>query len=337
MQEIGLLVVVALVYLFFTTASRHLPSPGQWNPFLNLDNQINGISRKLSVYAIMAVGMTFVIITGGIDISVGAILAMSELSTGLVLQKMPLDSPWYVVLPVAFLVSMSVGALCGSLNGFIKSAFRMHPFIVTLATLSMFNGLCVLCFPPSLPQPRMYYPKVFGNFMRYDMNRDLEIVPAIIMLVVVALGAIYLQMMVAGRETYAAGGNAEAARFSGIRVWWVTARVYIIMGVCCGIAAVVEMGRFGSTQTGAGSGYELKVIASAVVGGAALTGGRGTAFGAMLGTLVIAALENGILTMQWDTHYTNIIVGASIVIAVSVDRISDHLIQKRTRSRVTHA
>jgi ribose/xylose/arabinose/galactoside ABC-type transport system permease subunit len=149
-------------------------------------------------------------------------------------------------------------------------------------------------------------------------------VPINIALVVVGLVMLFLQTTVAGRETYAVGGNLEAARFSGIRTGWAVMRVYVIMGICCGIAAVVELGRFGSAATNAGDGYELTVIASAVVGGASLLGGRGTALGALLGTLVITSLENGILTMQWDTNYTRIIVGGSIILAVSVDRLSDY-------------
>lgn len=336
MQEFGLIIVIFILYAFFAIASNHFHVRGVWNPFLSMDNQVNGISRKLSVYAIMAVGMTCVVITGGIDISVGAILALAELSGGYVLMKMSPDSSLLTVMVVAFAVPVVVGGLCGMVNGGIKTLFRMHPFVVTLATLSIIRGICVLYFPPNVPVQGHPLPSSFLKLMRYDFNCDLELVPLIIMLVVVILGILYLQTTIAGRETYAVGGNEEAARFSGIRVWWAGMRVYIIMGACCGVAAVVELGRFGSTATNAGDGYELTVIASAVVGGASLTGGRGTSLGALLGTLVIASLENGILTMQWDTNYTKIIVGSSIIIAVSVDRLSAYYLRSRKGRSTAH-
>jgi ribose/xylose/arabinose/galactoside ABC-type transport system permease subunit len=155
--------------------------------------------------------------------------------------------------------------------------------------------------------------------------------PLIIMLVCVAFGWFYLRMMVAGRENYAIGGNEEAARFSGIRVKWVKLRVYALMGLACGIAAMVSLGRFGTASTSTGTGYELTVIAAAVVGGASLSGGRGTAIGALLGTLVIAMIENGIYILRLQQEYRLIIIGAAIVLAAALDRLSELLRQRRLR------
>jgi ribose/xylose/arabinose/galactoside ABC-type transport system permease subunit len=321
-----------MLYGLLTLAGWLYPIPTAWNAFLNSDNQVNGIGSAMSIYAIMAVGMTCVIITGGIDISVGAIMGFSALSWAYVLQFIPEGASWYYAMPVAFGVPILVGGACGALNGAMVVGFRMHPFIVTLSTLSILRGLCVLVFPNTVPVPGKGLPNCFITIMSYDFGMHLRLVPAIVMAVVVILGGIFLSSLVAGRETYAVGGNVEASRYSGIRVWWVILRVYVIMGLCAGIAAVVHLGKYNSVSINDGSGYELLVIASAVVGGASLTGGRGTALGALLGTLIISLIDNGILILRWRTENTKIIIGASIIIAVGIDRISEYLVMRRRRA-----
>jgi ribose/xylose/arabinose/galactoside ABC-type transport system permease subunit len=328
LQELGLVVVIALLVVGLTIATSG-KSSRYGNPFFNIDNLVDGVSRQMSVYAIMAVGMTCVIITGGIDISVGWMFGFTALAGASALERLPVNAPWYLVLPVAFFVPVLVGALWGTLNGSLVVLLRLHPFIVTLATMSILGGLINLVFPSTVPNQGRDLPDAFVHVMNYQFGTSVHWVPAIIMVVVMICGAIFLQMLVAGRETYAVGGNAEAARFSGIRVWWATLRVYIIMGICCGIAAIVHLGRWKSTSTDDGQGYELLVIASAVVGGASLTGGRGTALGALLGTLVITLIDNGINTLQWSTQYTKVIVGIAILVAVSIDRLSDYLARRR--------
>lgn len=338
MQELGLVVVIITLYVLLTIAGHVYKISTEWNAFLNLDNQINGIGQQMSIYCIMAVGMTAVIITGGIDISVGAIMGVAALAGARVVQNLPVDSPWYVAIPVAFLVPMAVGGLCGLANGAMTVGFRMHPFIVTLSTMSMLQGIAVLWFPSTVPEAGKQLPGAFVRAMSAEITVGsgtsaigLRWVPVFVMLVVVAIGAVFLHGLVAGRETYAIGGNPEAARFSGIRVWWVTMRVYILMGLCAGVAAVVHLGKFNSTSTNDGRGYELLVIASAVVGGASLTGGRGTALGALLGTLVITLIDNGITVMHWATENTKVIIGAAIIVAVGIDRFSDYMARRGGR------
>ena len=329
MQELGLIIVIVLLYLALTVAGWLHPIPTAWNSFLNLDNQVNGIGYAMSIYAIMAVGMTCVIITGGIDISVGAIMAFAALSGAYVLQYVPEKAPWYLAMPVAFGVPILAGAACGAVNGGMVVGFKMHPFIVTLSTLSILRGACVLVFPNTVPVQGKALPQCFIDIMSYGFGMRLRLMPAIIMLVVVALGAVYLHLLVAGRETYAVGGNVDAARFSGIRVWWATMRAYVIMGACAGVAAVVHLGKYNSVSVNDGNGYELLVIASAVVGGASLLGGRGTAVGALLGTLIISLIDNGIVILHWKTENTKVIIGASIILAVGVDRLSMYLVKRR--------
>jgi ribose/xylose/arabinose/galactoside ABC-type transport system permease subunit len=149
------------------------------------------------------------------------------------------------------------------------------------------------------------------------------------MLICVVLGGIYLRLMVVGRENYAIGGNEEAARFSGLAVKRIKLRVYALSGLSAGIAGMVSLGRFGTASTSTGNTYELTVIAAAVVGGASLSGGRGTALGALLGTLVIAMIENGIYTLNLKQEYRLIIIGCAIVVAVSLDQISALIRQRR--------
>ena len=142
------------------------------------------------------------------------------------------------------------------------------------------------------------------------------------MLACVGLGWFYLRMLVAGRETYAVGGNEEAARFSGLRVGWIKLRTYALMGLCAGLAGFVSVGRFGTASTSTGSGYELTVIAAAVVGGASLIGGRGTALGACSARWSSRLIENGIIILRLAQEYRLIIIGLAIILAVSLDRLS---------------
>jgi ribose/xylose/arabinose/galactoside ABC-type transport system permease subunit len=181
-----------------------------------------------------------------------------------------------------------------------------------------------------------------GKYLPYAFTRDfmrirlwgLEPMPLIIMLICVLLGWFYLRLTIAGRENYAVGGNEEAARFSGIQVNRVKLRVYSMLGLACGIAGMVSLGRFGTASSSTANGYELTVIAAAVVGGASLMGGRGTAIGALLGTLIIAMIQNGILITGISSEYGQGITGAAIIIAAALDQFSEYL-RKRRLSRTT--
>ncbi len=300
------------------------------NTFLNFDNLIDGIATPMSYYAIMAVGVTLVIITGGIDISVGSVMALAALGGAAALQNLPVDASAATVLPIGILVPLLIGLLCGLINGGLVVSLNLHPFIVTLGTMSIFRGLAnVLPEQKTLPAAGKQLPTAFTTeFMRIEMF-GLQPMPLIIMLICVAVGWFYLRMMVAGRETYVIGGNEEAARFSGLRVGWIKLRTYALAGLAAGVGGMVSLGRFGTASTSTGTGYELTVIAAAVVGGASLTGGRGTAIGALLGTLVIALIENGIIILRLAQEYRLIIIGLAIIVAVSLDRLSIYMHSRR--------
>jgi ribose/xylose/arabinose/galactoside ABC-type transport system permease subunit len=336
MQEAGLLVVILILGLILSAYGAH-DAHGGANTFLNADNLVTQIATYMAVYAIMSVGQTFVIITGGIDISVGSIFALAAMVCADVMQRIDPNSGMLKSILVALLVAGGVGLLCGLINGALITLVRLHPFIVTLGTMSIFRCIAnIWTVEKTLPnQGRTIPPSFTDNFIyRYffanpDGTGGVQLMPLVVTLAVVALGWFYLRLTVAGRENYAIGGNEEAARFSGIAVNRVKLRVYALCGLSCGIAALVNLGWFSTTSSDTGRGYELDVIAAAVVGGASLTGGRGTALGALLGALVIRLIENGIFKMHLNQEYSMGIVGAAIVIAAAIDRASESIRKAR--------
>lgn len=334
-QELGLLVVIVLLCAGLTFFGWQYASGRNANNFLNLDNLLNGVATSTAIYAIMAVGMTCVIISGGIDISVGSIFALCALGGAWVLACFGPHAPAWQVWPVALAVPLGIGLLCGLINGGLIVGLRMHPFIVTLGTMGIFRGLANVLPPEStLPKPPAQLPESFTYYFReLASTASLRVLPMATMLLTVAAGWVFLSLMVAGRETYAIGGNEEAARYSGIRVGWAKLRLYLLLGLTCGIAAMVSLGRFQSASTTTGLGDELTVIAAAVVGGASLTGGRGTALGALLGALIIRLIDNGILILSLNQQYSTIIIGCAIIVAVGVDRLSEYLRQRRLAPR----
>jgi ribose/xylose/arabinose/galactoside ABC-type transport system permease subunit len=352
MQEAGLLVVIFLLGLLLTFAAEPITIRGHTvNNFFRVDNIIPNVATPMSWMAIMAIGVTLVIVSGGIDISVGSIFGLAALSTAAVLQNFPENASRWAVLPVAVIVPLGIGLLCGLVNGAIVVGLRMHPFIATLGTLSIFRGIALISVPSkSLPYGDKALPEAFtSHFMSWQITMQrgdaapllLQPMPMIIMLLCVIAGWIFLSHTVAGREIYALGGNEEAARFSGLPVGRIKLRVFALSGLAAGIAGMVSTGYYGSANTATGEGYELSVIAAAVVGGASLTGGRGSALGAVLGALTIKLIENGIyilkklslgfVVLPLSKEYSKIIIGIAIIVAVAVDRFSEYLRTKRLK------
>ena len=304
------------------------------NKFLRADN-LGELAKNTSFFAIMAVGATGVIITGGIDLSVGSMYCLAAVCGAMFLHYFgPRGpgagaSPFWVV-PGAVAVCLGTGTLCGLLNGLGVVGLRVHPFVITLGTMAIYRGVA---FVMTKAQAFTSFPVQFTDGMiRHEINwRGASIypVPLAIMIGVTALAGWYLRHAVTGRHIFAVGGNEQASLFSGLPVRRIKVKVYAFSGLTAGIAAMIMLGYYGSASSDAGKGYELDVIAAAVVGGASLIGGRGTALGALLGALIIQMINNGIVILNIDQNYSQIIIGAVIVLAVLLDRINSTLREKR--------
>ena len=310
-------------------AGEQVPAFEEKNKFLNAQN-LTQLAKDTSFIAIMAVGMTFVIITGYIDLSVGAIYALASVLAALVLRAYGPEGAnagagvTGVLLGAA--VCIGAGALCGLANGGMFIALKVHPFIITLGTMTIYRGVA---FVVTRGQSVGSFPESFRAFVRWEPFGGLSLMPLFVMLAVASAGSIYLQRLAAGRRVFAVGGNEQAARFSGIRVNRVKLSVYLFSGVTAGIAALMSIGYYGAASSGDGQGYELNVIAAAVVGGASLNGGKGSALGALLGALIIQMINTGIVILGVDQNYSQIIVGAVVIVAVLLDRVNNWLAERR--------
>lgn len=316
----------------FTTdaAGERVPAVIEKNKFLNAQN-LAQLAKDTSFIAIMAVGMSVVIISGGIDLSVGSIYALASVLGALAFRHYGPDGPgaatpaWQGV-ALGSLVCVGSAALCGLANGGLIVSLGVHPFIITLGGMAILRGIA---FVATKGQSIGGFPPLFREMVRKETEGGLSLVPLGVMLAVLLVGWIFLSRLAAGRRVYAVGGNELASRFSGIRVERVKVGIYLISGLAAGVAALIALGYYGSASSGDGQGYELSVIAAAVVGGASLTGGRGTALGAVLGALVIQMISSGIVILGIDQNYSQIIIGFVIIAAVVLDNLNTWLSQRR--------
>ena len=253
------------------SAGERVPATIERNKFLNAQN-LAQLAKDTSFTAIMAVGMAMVIISGGIDLSVGAVYALASVMGALVLHRygpngpMSGTEPWVGTL-LGVGACLGVAVLCGLLNGGLTVALRVHPFIITLGTMAILRGVA---FVGTNGQSIFGFPAPLRDVVRSGVDNGMSVAPLLVMVAVAIAGSLYLSRLAAGRRIYAVGGNEEAARFSGINLNRVKMGVYIVSGLCAGIAAVLSLGYYGAATSGDGQGYELNVIAAAVVGGASL-------------------------------------------------------------------
>ncbi len=321
--------------LFTTnTAGERVPVLLEKNKFFNAQN-LTQLAKDTSFVAIMAVGATLVIISGGIDLSVGSVYALASVLGALVFHKFgaegPLaQAPGWERASAGMLACVGAATACGLLNGGMIVALRVHPFIITLGTMAIYRGIA---FVITGGQSVGEFPPEFRKLVRWQVGDDLSLAPLAVILLAAVAGGIYLSRLAAGRRIYAVGGNELASRFSGIRVARVKLSVYIYSGLAAGVAALVALGYYGSASSGDGSGYELDVIAAAVVGGASLSGGKGTALGALLGALIIKMIDNGIVILRIDQSYSRIIIGIAVILAVVLDQLNTWLAKRRLAGR----
>ncbi|WP_018184506.1 ABC transporter permease [Kaistia granuli] len=304
-----LIFLIALMIIFAVLEPRFMSS-------INLFN----VMRQVSITGLLAIGMTFVILTAGIDLSIGSLLAFAGLVAAAVAKGGMQDRftvgegvigyGWQL----AALAAIAVGVCGGMLQGLAITRLKVPPFVVTLGGMSVFRGAALLFAaggPISGFQP---------DYTWWGQGKIGPVpVPVIIFLVAALLAHIALRYMRYGRQVYAVGGNPEAARLSGLNVNWVICSVYVIMGFFAGLGAFVLSARLNSAEAVAGTGYELTVIASVVIGGTSLFGGVGTIFGTVIGSILIGVLLNGLVLMNVSSYIQQIIIGVIIVLAVAFD------------------
>jgi ribose transport system permease protein len=322
-----LLVILCLAALLTAFAGTHADriTGEPVNNFLNSYTLIQ-TATDASFFAIMAVGATIVIISGGIDLSVGSIYALAGVSTAMFLRASGPAGPAETVL-LGFAVSLAVGLACGLVNGLMVVGLGVHPFIITLGTMWILRGIAfVASNAESIGVPAALTALAKAPL---GMGESLYPVPTLVMIAVTVLGAVYLRETVMGRHVFAIGGNPEASRFSGLRLNRIQVGVFVLSGLTAGIAAFMGASFYGSASCVDATGYELYVIASAVVGGASLSGGKGSAVNAMLGALLIVLIRQSIRTLHFDQNYEWIIIGCAIIIAVTVDQANARFTARR--------
>jgi ribose/xylose/arabinose/galactoside ABC-type transport system permease subunit len=304
--EFGIGIAFILEFILFALLSPYFFTP---------DNLLN-VSLQASITAIIAAGMTFVILTGGIDLSVGSLVAFAGIVATTVLKT---GLPPVVGFILAILAGLAVGSLSGAFAGFCITRFNIAPFIVTLATMTIWRGAA---FVWTDGRPVWELP---AGFAFLGTGRLLAVpVPTIIMVLTFVASHIILTRTRFGRYVYAVGGNIEAARLAGIRTWRVLVNVYVLSATLAALSGILLASRMNSGQPNAGVSYELDVIAAVVVGGTSLSGGAGSIIGTFIGAMLIAVLRNGLNLLNVNSYVQQVIVGVVILLAVMLDQIRRH-------------
>lgn len=297
-REVGVLIPIILAVTIF----------GSLNPdFFSYENAVN-VLRNTSFTFITAIGMTFVLISAGLDISIGAQLALGGLVTGyMLIGGIPV---WLSILGGIF-----SGILCGVINGYFIEVAKVPPFITTIGTMYIFRGIVLVA---RKGEPIYPLPKDFSVIGQGGVFGIPYIV--IIALFLGLIAAFVLKYTIYGRMIYAVGGNAETARLSGIPVRLVRFSTYIMIGMLATFTGVLYSSRFGSVQPGIGSGYEMTVIAAVIIGGTSLFGGAGTILGTLLGSFFMTILTNGMTLVKISPYWQQLVLGAIIIAAVALDQ-----------------
>ncbi|MCA1715785.1 MAG: ABC transporter permease [Actinobacteria bacterium] len=281
------------------------------SPFFLTFNNLSNVGIQIAVIAILALGQTFVIVSGGIDLSVGSVLGLSGIVFGWasVVAGLPL--------PVALALGIGAGALAGLTNGLLITLGRLPSFIATLAMLSAARGLSLVISgnAPLNPIPGAVRTLGSGNFLGFVP------LPIILMLIMWAIAVVVLRNTYPGRCMYAIGGNEEASRLSGINVSRQKLVVYTLSGLFAGIAGILLTARLASAQPQAGFTFELDAIAAVVIGGASLSGGVGTASGTLIGALILGVLRNGLNLLNVSSDFQQVVIGVVIALAVMTDTL----------------
>ena len=289
------------------------------NPtFLSGKNIVN-ILRASGFTMISVVGMSMILITGGLDLSIGSTYALGAILCCLAI------TDWGLPIPVGILVGLLLGAVCGAVNGFLIVKTGIPPMIVTLGMQYALRGT-VSVLTKGVP----IYPLPDG-FVDLEPHRILGVpIIVIIAILVVVVGHIALSRTYFGRSVYALGGNQEAARISGINIQRTKMLVYVIMGVLVAFAGIMMASRMGSAEPSTGTGLEMKVICVAIIGGISISGGMGTMLGAALGAVFMEALTNSLTVMRISVYWQNVVFGVVMILSVLLDQYKRSLIQRQS-------
>src|ERR1700689_214111 len=302
LRRYGTSVFLAALIVFFAVENSR---------FLSLRN-VSNILTEVSIYGIIAVGMTFVILTAGGDLAVGSLLAFAGMSGALVMKALGADSSlgWLVALATA----IAVGSLVGYLQGKAVTFFSVPPFIVTLGGMTIWRGATLILNDGSPISG-------FDASYRWWGTGSIAGIPVPIVLfgLIAAVGLVTERYTRYGRYVYAVGGNPEAARLNGLDVPAIVTSVYLIVGALSGLTGFLLSARLGAAEAVGGIGYGLRVVASVVIGGTSLAGGRGGVGGTVVGALLIGVLTNGLVIMHVSSYWQQVVIGLIIVAAVAFD------------------
>lgn len=276
--------------------------------FLRPDNLIN-VLMQASINLIIALGMTFVIATAGIDLSVGSIVGLS----GMIMAKMLIGG---TSLPVTIIITLLAGILMGAVNGFLITRIKLPPFIATLGTMSVYRGITLISNEgrPAYGLSSQILKPIAGRVGAIP-------IPVIIAFVSAIIAYFILTRTTIGEYTLAIGGNEEAVRLSGVPVGRFITIVYALSGLTCALAGIVLTARLTAAEPIAGTGYELDAIAAVVIGGTSLSGGVATIFGTVIGALIMSVLRNGLNLLNIQSYYQLVAIGSVIVLAVALDKL----------------
>jgi ribose/xylose/arabinose/galactoside ABC-type transport system permease subunit len=314
---------LALITALFAVMTRH---SGQ---FLSVDNW-----RTIAVHTVIvgtaALGMTVIMIAGGIDLSVGSTVALVTVCMALFMKKVDPLLPeslraWKLAMPLAMILGVGLGGLCGAVNGALISGLRVVPFIITLGTYQVYRGLATwLASSTTIYVPAGLRPEWFGRIVKIDPEpRWLLVAPGVWMLVGLSIAlSLTLRYSLLGRYAYAIGSNESTARLCGINVPGMKVVIYALAGLAAGLAGILEFASLGGVGVPtAESGLELRVIAAVVIGGGSLSGGEGTVLGTLIGCLIMSVLHNGCVHAGIPNASQEIIIGVIIIVAVTLDRL----------------
>ena len=306
-RELSTLFILVAEIAFF--AWYLWPEGGGRHPFFNAENGLL-ILKYSAIYGIAAIGASMVIISGGVDLAPGAVIAL----TTVILGHQYLEAGWS--LPASIVAGLGVGALAGAVSAVLVVLVRLPPFIATLGVMGITRGLAYIVtegrfFDVSARIPPGWAP----------LGIPLDWMAPVVMVGLTVVFHVFMRHVQAGRAVFAVGGNETAARYTGINVGRIKTMVYMVSGVLAALSGVILVLGQGQGKADLANGYELDIIASAVVGGASLSGGRGSVMGAVLGTLIFGVLRNALPQIPGATFYDRLIVGLVVVVIVVVDQL----------------